>query len=141
LPLALYPIQPSSATLQKASGVMEPEWVGCPAGGGAAFVVVRTGGGGGAAFVVCTGGGAWVVGTAVGDGDTDGDGDYDGERLVAEVARTTTKLIARFKVRKPEPLPPRQPVRVLPRPSVRRVSIDGQHDHVSVGALASRSWT
>jgi hypothetical protein len=31
---------------------------------------------------------------------------YDGDQLVAEVARSTTKPIARFKVRKPEP--PRQ---------------------------------
>jgi hypothetical protein len=28
---------------------------------------------------------------------------YDGDSLVAEVARTTTKNIARFKVHKPEP--------------------------------------
>jgi hypothetical protein len=28
---------------------------------------------------------------------------YDGDQLITEVARTTTKPIARFKVRKPEP--------------------------------------
>jgi hypothetical protein len=28
---------------------------------------------------------------------------YDGNELLTEVARTTTKTIARFKVRKPEP--------------------------------------
>jgi hypothetical protein len=32
---------------------------------------------------------------------------YDGDELLTEVARTTTRPIARFKVRKPEP--PRQP--------------------------------
>jgi hypothetical protein len=35
---------------------------------------------------------------------------YDGDELLTEVARTTTKTVARFKVRKPEP--PRQPSRV-----------------------------
>jgi hypothetical protein len=34
----------------------------------------------------------------------------DGDQLVTEVARTTTKSIARFKVRKPEP--PRQVVQL-----------------------------
>jgi hypothetical protein len=34
---------------------------------------------------------------------------HDGDELLAEVARTTTKPITRFKVRKPEP--PRHPVR------------------------------
>ncbi len=34
---------------------------------------------------------------------------YDEDGLVAEVARTTTKPVARFKVHKPEP--PRQPNR------------------------------
>ena len=34
---------------------------------------------------------------------------YDGDELLTEAARTTTKPIARFKVRKPEP--PRHPAR------------------------------
>jgi hypothetical protein len=42
---------------------------------------------------------------------------HDGDQLIAEVARTTTKPVARFKVRKPEP----------PRP--RRVSSASQDDH------------
>jgi hypothetical protein len=42
---------------------------------------------------------------------------HDGDQLIAEVARTTTKPVARFKVRKPEP----------PRP--RRISSASQDDH------------
>jgi ribosomal 50S subunit-recycling heat shock protein len=34
---------------------------------------------------------------------------YDGDELLTEIARTTTRPIARFKVRKPEP--PRRPER------------------------------
>ncbi len=34
---------------------------------------------------------------------------YDGDQLITEIARTTTKPIARYKVRKPEP--PRRPPR------------------------------
>jgi transposase InsO family protein len=40
---------------------------------------------------------------------------YHGDELLTEVARTTTKSIARFKVRKPEP--PRQTFPVSPNPS------------------------
>lgn len=37
---------------------------------------------------------------------------YDGNRVLTEVPRTTTKDIARFKIRKPEP--PRRPARRQP---------------------------
>jgi hypothetical protein len=42
---------------------------------------------------------------------------HDGDHLLAEVARTTVKAVARFKVRKPEP----------PRP--RRIPSTGHDDH------------
>jgi hypothetical protein len=69
-PFALYPIQPSSATLQNAPGVIVPEWVGGPCGGG-----------GGAASVVGIAAGVVTAATGLGDcdGDCDGDGDGDGD--------------------------------------------------------------
>jgi hypothetical protein len=80
LPFALYPTQPSSATLQNAPGMIAPACVGSPprgGGGGAASVV--GGGGGGAGASVVSGGGAGASVEGVAEGVADGVvGDADG---------------------------------------------------------------
>jgi hypothetical protein len=65
VPFALYPIQPSSATLQNAPGVIVPEWVGGPGGGGGGAALVVGGGAGLPVVLAGAGAGAAAVVAAV----------------------------------------------------------------------------